>query len=121
MPFPTTLFWGRLAIALVWIYQGLWCKVLGRTPRHAKVVESTPFLGARGSHVVLLALGWFEVLLGIWVLTGLYLYPAAILQTALLFAMNTGGLLWASKIIPDPAGMLFHNFAFLVLIWICAT
>ena len=28
----------RAAIALVWLYQGLWMKLLGRAPRHQKMV-----------------------------------------------------------------------------------
>ena len=34
--------------------------------------------------------------------------------------MNSGGLLWARRIIPDPAGMIVKNFAFLVLAWVVA-
>lgn len=115
----TELFIGRLAISLVWFYQGLWCKVLGRVQRHASVVESTPFFNTRSAHLFLIALGWFETLLGVWVLSGIHLEMAAIVQIALLIMMNAGGLLWASRIIPDPAGMIFQNFAFIVLIWIC--
>ncbi len=110
---------GRWAIALVWFYQGLWCKVLGRMPRHAQVVEAAPVFTTRGAHLFLLALGWFETLLGIWVVSGISPEVVAMIEIALLVAMNTGGVLWASKIIPDPVGMLFQNFAFAVLIWIC--
>ena len=72
-----------------------------------------------GARLFLLALGWFETLLSLWVLSGRFSLLAAWVQIALLIGMNTGGLLWARKIIPDPAGMVFHNFVFLVLIWIC--
>jgi AbrB family looped-hinge helix DNA binding protein len=34
----------RLAVALVWLYQGLWCKVLGRCPGHRAIVEAVPGL-----------------------------------------------------------------------------
>ncbi len=43
---------------------------------------------------------------------------AAIVQTVLLAAMNACGLIWASGLIPDPAGMVLQNFTFLLLIWI---
>lgn len=29
----------RLAIAVVWLYHGLWCKVLGGVPRHRSLAE----------------------------------------------------------------------------------
>lgn len=115
----TELVVGRTAISLVWLYQGLWCKVLGRVPRHQRVVESTPLFRGWGAHGFLLILGWFETLLGVWVLSGKFTQAAAFVQIALLVGMNAGGLLWARRIIPDPAGMVFHNFVFLVLIWIC--
>jgi uncharacterized membrane protein YphA (DoxX/SURF4 family) len=119
MPTSTELLLGRCSIAGVWLFQGFWCKVLGRVPRHARVIEASPLFGPRGARVFLVALGWFETLLAVSVLSGTYSKPTAIVQIALLLAMNTGGLIWARKIIPDPAGMLFHNFAFAVLIWIC--
>ena len=112
------MFLGRLAIALMWLYQGLWCKVLGRNPRHAEIVGSTPLLAER-AHLLVVVLGWVEVLLGVWVLTGIHLTIAAVVQTVLLLGMNTGGLVWARPMIPDPAGMLVQNFVFLALIWTC--
>ena len=32
----------RASIALVWLYQGLWCKLLGGVPRHAAVIAAVP-------------------------------------------------------------------------------
>ena len=121
MPFlsPTALSTGRIAIALVWLYQGFWCKVLGKVPRHARVVEAAPLFTTHSARWFLFALGCFETLLGLWVLRGKYAIAGAALQIALLIGMNAGGVLWARSIIPDSAGMLFHNFAFGVLIWIC--
>ena len=44
----------------------------------------------------------------------------AVLCAVLLIAMNTGGLIWAWRLIPDPVGMILQNFAFLLLIWVAA-
>jgi len=104
---------------MVWVYQGFWCKVMGRMPRHTQVVEAAPFFNPRRARQFLLALGFFETFLGVWVISGLFSPTAAVVQTLLLLGMNAGGLIWARAIIPDPAGMVFQNFAFLVLIWIC--
>jgi hypothetical protein len=38
----------RLAVALVWLYQGLWCKLLGGCPGHRAIVDAVPWLGERG-------------------------------------------------------------------------
>ena len=34
--------------------------------------------------------------------------------------MNSGGLIWAWHLIPDPVGMIVQNIAFLVLVWIAS-
>ena len=44
----------RVSIALVWFYQGLWCKVLGGVPRHEAVISAVPFIGAAGGHITLM-------------------------------------------------------------------
>jgi len=108
----------RLAIALVWLYQGLWSKVLGGVPRHEAVIAAVPFIGSAAGHSALITLGLLECGIGLWVLSGRWMRPAAIVQTVLLAAMNTGALIWAAHLIPDPTGMVLQNFAFLLLIWI---
>jgi hypothetical protein len=107
----------RLSIATVWFYQGLWCKVLGGVPHQEAVISTVPFLGAAEVRVALVMLGLVECGLAVWVLSGQRLRQAAIVQTALLAAMNSGGLIWAWHLIPDPIGMIVQNFAFLVLVW----
>ena len=110
----------RIAVALVWLYEGLWCKLLGRMPHQVEVVASVPAMSARSAAIVLRAIGGVECALAVWVLAGWRPVPAALAQTALLVGMNAGGLVWARRIIPDPAGMVLKNFAFLVLAWVVA-
>jgi uncharacterized membrane protein YphA (DoxX/SURF4 family) len=107
----------RLSIALVWFYQGLWCKVLGRMPHHLSIISSVPFIGPGAGRAVLVLLGAVECGLGAWVLTGWRPRIAAIAQAMLLVAMNAGGMIWAWRLLPDPAGMILQNFAFVILIW----
>jgi uncharacterized membrane protein YphA (DoxX/SURF4 family) len=108
----------RLAIALVWLYQGFWCKVLGGVPRHEAIIAAVPFIGSAAGRSALIALGLLECGIGLWVLSGRRMRQGAIAQTALLAAMNAGALIWAAHLIPDPAGMVLQNFTFLLLIWI---
>lgn len=110
----------RLSIAVVWFYQGLWCKVLGGVPRQEAVISTVPFLSTGKIHIALITLGLVECGLALWVLSGRWMRQAAIVQTALLSAMNSGGLIWAWHQIPDPVGMIVQNFAFLVLVWIAS-
>ena len=110
----------RLAIALVWIYQGLWLKVLAGDPHHLAVISAVPFIGPIAGRAALMLLGLVECGVGIWVLGGWQMRRAAMAQTALLAAMNAGGLIWAWRLIPDPAGMILQNFAFVLLAWSAA-
>ena len=110
----------RIAVAGVWIYEGLWCKVLGRAPDELRVVQAVPQYGARFGVFVLLALGWIELALGVWVLSGVAPGVCALAQTLLLVGMNGTGLLFSRHVIHDPEGMVFRNFAFLVLAWVNA-
>jgi uncharacterized membrane protein YphA (DoxX/SURF4 family) len=111
----------RVAVAGVWLYEGLWCKLLGREPRELEVVEAVPGYGSRFGMPFLMTLGVVEVALGLWVLVGAAPFLCALAQTVLLVSLNTGGLLWARHLIHDPPGMIVKNFAFLVLAWVSAS
>src|SRR3569833_3770657 len=96
----------RLAIASVWLYQGLWCKLLGRAPHHQKIVETVPAFPSFRARQALLALGLLECALAAWVLSGIRAREAAVMQTLLLLSMNTAGLQWARRLLEAPVGML---------------
>lgn len=118
---PAGLLWlGRAAVALVWLYQGLWLKVLRADPRHAAIVASALGAGAETARGALAAIGLAETALAVWVLWGWRPRLAALAQTVLLAAMNAGGILGGRAHLPDPAGMVLQNAAFLVLAWIVA-
>ena len=109
------------AVAAVWVYEGLWCKLLGGQPHQLQVVKTVPNYGSRLGKFLIKALGLIEVALAIWVLSRFAPILCAVAQTLLLIALNTGGLLWARQIIHDPAGMVIENFAFLLLAWVSAS
>lgn len=110
----------RCAVAAVWLYEGLWCKVLGRESRQVQVVEAVPRLGPLFGRPFLFALGFVETALSVWVLSGVAPGVCAIAQTALLVTLNANGLLWARRIIHDPGGMVVKNASFLTLAWVAA-
>ncbi len=118
-PFPPSWLI-RGAVAGVWLYEGLWCKLLRGQPHEFAVVAAVPYFGRRIGTAFLLALGTVEVALALWTLSAAAPVSCALVQTLLLIALNGNGLLWARHIIPDPAGMVVKNFAFLVLTWVSA-
>lgn len=109
------------AVAAVWLYEGLWCKLLGGDPNQVDIVETVPRFGPRVGKLFLTALGVVEVSMALWVLSGLTPVLAATAQTALLVTLNANGLIWARHLIHDPAGMVVKNSAFLVLVWVAAS
>jgi hypothetical protein len=118
-PMPPLLL-TQLAVAAVWLYEGLWCKLLGGIPLQVDVVEAVPLVSRQTALWILRTIGIVECALALWVVTAWQPVLAAAAQTALLVGMNFGGLLWARRIIPDPGGMIVKNFAFLVLAWVVA-
>jgi len=111
----------RAAVAAVWLYEGLWCKLLRGDPNQLRVVAAVPRVGPRVGAPFLMALGVGEVALGAWALSGIAPLACAVTQTLLLAVLNLNGLLWARRLIHDPAGMVVKNFAFLLLAWISAS
>ena len=111
----------HVAVAAVWLYEGLWCKLLNGEPRQVQVVQAVPRFGPRIGMAFLKALGIVEVALAIWILSGVAQIVCAIVQTGLLVSLNACGLLWSRHIIHDPAGMVVKNVAFLVLAWVSAS
>lgn len=110
----------RIAVAAVWLYEGLWCKLLGGVPHQTDVVAAHPLFGPRLASAFLSALAVVEIALAAWVLAGWQPVLAAVAQTALLVVMNINGLIFARHIIPDPGGMVVKNFVFIMLAWVVA-
>ena len=110
----------RFAVALVWFYEGFWCKVLGRLPHQEKFIGSVPLIMGFPARTLLLMLGYLECALALWIMSGWQPWWAALFQTVLLAGMNTMGLSFARSQIHDPGGMLVKNFALIVLAWVAA-
>ena len=111
----------RAAVALVWLYEGLWCKLMGRMPHQLEVVAAHPLFHSGRAAWALRAVGVVEIGLAVWELSGWQPVLAALVQTALLVGMNANGLLFSRKHIQDPGGMVVKNLAFLVLVWVGAS
>lgn len=110
-----------LAIAAVWVHQGLWAKVLGRDTRHADIIGDVPFIGPQRVRPATVAIGTVEVALAFWVLSDRRPVAAAATQTVMLIGMNAGGLALSEDRIPAPRRLLARNLGFLALIWTTPT
>ncbi len=119
-PLPPPPWLLHAAVAAVWLYEGLWSKLLGGDPNQFRIAGEMPFLGPASGRTVLKLLGAGEAALAFWVLWGRWPLACVLVQTVLLVALNANGILWTRRLIHDPAGMVVKNFAFLVLAWVAA-
>ncbi|HUA86389.1 MAG TPA: DoxX-like family protein [Bryobacteraceae bacterium] len=60
----------RGSVALVWLYQGLWCKLLVRESRHQAIIRAVPYLEGGRARAALFTLGATEAFIGAWVFSG---------------------------------------------------
>lgn len=111
----------HLSVAAVWLYEGLWCKLLNGEPRQAQIVKAVPGFRPEAGMLFLKLLGVVEVGIAVWIVSAVTPIICAAVQTALLITLNGCGLLWARRIIHDPAGMVIKNVAFLVMVWVSAS
>ncbi|HPN60121.1 MAG TPA: DoxX-like family protein [Chitinophagaceae bacterium] len=86
-------------IATVWLVNGLFCKILNLVPRHQEIVAN--ILGQEHSRFLTIAIGISEVLMAVWILSGIRSRLNTILQIVVIAVMNTlefilvpGLLLW---------------------------
>ncbi len=73
-------------IALVWIANGLFCKVLNLVPRHEQIVAR--ILGAEYAGVLTRLIGVAEIFMAVWVLSRVFSRLNAWTQITIVAAMN---------------------------------
>jgi uncharacterized membrane protein YphA (DoxX/SURF4 family) len=106
-------------IAGVWIFHGLYSKILNGIPRHKMIVGE--ILGETVADAAVIAIGTLEILLGCWVLSGLRRRLNAAVQTLAIVSMNTLEILLAREFLISAGGMVFLNLCFLGTVWWWAT
>lgn len=75
-----------IGLALIWIINGLFCKLFNLVPRHQMIVAR--ILGEQHDILFTKIIGVFEVMIGIWVLIKVKARYCAILQIILIATMN---------------------------------
>ena len=77
----------RYLIALVWLTNGLFCKVLMLVPRHAAIVAR--ILGPTYANPLTRLIGLAEIGMALWVMSEIKSRWCALAQIALILSMNT--------------------------------
>lgn len=99
-------------IATVWIANGLFCKVLNLVPRHEQIVAR--ILGDDYSRPLTILIGFSEVIMAVWILSGYKTKLNTIAQIAVVVTMNTLEFI----LVPDLLlwGKLNSLFAFIFIL-----
>src|ERR1700753_814483 len=74
-------------IAAVWIANGLFCKVLDLVPRHREIVAR--IIGSAHAALFTRLIGFAEIAMAIWILSGIKPKWNAITQAVVIATMNT--------------------------------
>ena len=74
-------------IAAVWIANGLFCKVLNLVPRHQEIVAR--IIGNAHAGVLTITIGFSEIAMALWVLSGIKTKLNAIAQVVVIATMNS--------------------------------
>ncbi len=93
-------------IALVWLANGLFCKVLNLVPRHEQIVAE--ILGFNYSRILTLAIGVAEIIMTIWILSGYKPKFNAVTQITVIIGMNLLEFILVSELLLwGPLNFLF--------------
>lgn len=100
----------KILISLVWLINGLFCKVLNFVPRHQLIVAR--ILGDDFSNLITRAIGFLEILMFVWILSGIKSRLCAILQIIIVLTMNVIEFILAPDLLLFGKVNLLIAFAF---------
>ena len=107
-----------ILISIIWILNGLICKILNLVPRHQQIVSV--ILGIEDARMLTIAIGLSEVLMAVWILTGLYSKLNAIAQILIIALMNILEFLLVPELLLWGRFNIIFAFLLIVVIYINA-
>jgi hypothetical protein len=105
----------QVGIGIVWIFHGVYSKILNGIPRHQLIVGRV--LGEKLARPATKTIGCLEALLGMWIFSGTARVECAAVQTVAIAGMNTIEIIMAGDLLISAIGMVMLNLGFLAVIW----
>lgn len=102
-------------IATVWVINGLFCKILNFVPRHEEIVAR--ILGGDYSRLLTVLIGCSEMVMAVWVLTGIHSRFNALAQITLIASMNILEFILAPDLLLWGRFNSLFAFLFILLIY----
>ncbi|ARS42292.1 hypothetical protein CA265_22585 [Sphingobacteriaceae bacterium GW460-11-11-14-LB5] len=103
-------------IALVWLANGLFCKVLGLVPRHEQIVAR--ILSSNYSHNITVLIGISEIIMAIWILSNFKTRLNAIVQIVVVAVMNVIEFMFAPDLLLWGRFNSLFAFIFILVVFI---
>jgi uncharacterized membrane protein YphA (DoxX/SURF4 family) len=102
------------SLAFVWIINGLFCKIMNLVPRHKQIVSR--ILGREYADELTIAIGFLEVLMAVWIISGYKRRLCATAQIVAVVIMNSIEFILASDLLLwGKLNALFAFFFILVI------
>lgn len=99
----------RVVLASVWLYNGLWLKVMVADAHHLAIVTALGTAEYIQPVDLLTLIGYCETLLAAGILSGLYFRFVSYFQVLVLLLMNILGIIFGGGNIANPAGLIVSN------------
>lgn len=107
--------WLSFFIVMVWLVNGLLCKVLNLVPRHREIVGR--ILGSKHARLLTVVIGLAETGMAIWILSGSYKEITAVIQMIIIAGMNLLEFFLASDLLLWGRANAIFAFLFIALIY----
>lgn len=104
-----------ILIALVWLINGFFCKVLNLVPRHQEIVTS--ILGNSHARLFTFLIGVSEVLMALWIISGKISKLNAVTQIIIVALMNILEFMLVPHLLLWGKANSIFAFLFIVLIY----
>ncbi len=105
-----------IAISLVWLLNGLFCKILDFVPRHKMIVAT--MLGSNYASFLTKAIGAGEVLVFVWIVSGIKSRYCAIFQMVMVATMNIMEFMFVPQLLLFVSFNIVFAFLFIVIIYV---
>lgn len=105
----------RILISIVWLVNGLFCKVLNLVSRHQEIVAR--ILGDEYVRPLTLSIGLAETGMAVWIISGVWTRLNAITQIIVITAMNTLEIMLAPDLLLWGRINAFFALLFIILIY----
>lgn len=107
----------NIIISIIWLLNGLYCKVLNYVPRHREIVSKILGLDLSATVIITTLIGIAEILMAFWILSRIRGRLNALVQISIIAIMNILEFILAPDLLLWGRFNILFAFLFLFLIY----